>query len=262
MTLTDGLNSKNAICLIADEAVVKLAANAAISVLTNSHKLPICFIGTSVAVCNQFTQLLSKYNAVIDARVVSEEEKTFLLKNIWVNPRRKDLTLGTYLRLYIPKYFCNYDHVLYLDTDVICIKPIIELFNTLQSTNYILAASRQNPKYHPNTITHFFNAGVMAFNVQNVLKTYQEDFAQCITLMKENIKTQGAISLSADQGIINCVYENRIFEISNKYNTQDLAWRKDVIDAEVQKASILHFCGRHKPWLKDGRNKKYWKWYI
>ncbi|MDE5077404.1 MAG: glycosyltransferase family 8 protein [Trichodesmium sp. St2_bin6] len=162
---------------------------------------------------------------------------------------------ATYYRLImaetLPKHI---DKILYLDSDVVVISPLEELYN-IDLENYFIAASGFSGTL---VKSKGFNSGVMVVNLEKwrneQISTKVIDFA-----------TQNRNKLPYhDQSALNRVIKQNYLIIDRKWNFQvDLSPRKiQKADDNValKNARIIHYVGSSKPWyfwISDQRKNIY-----
>jgi len=151
------------------------------------------------------------------------------------------------------------DKILYIDPDTLVINSLVPLWN-MNIDEYLLAAASHTGKtefinsmnrLRLGTGTDYFNSGVLLMN---------------LTRCREEIKPEEVFAFAnvhfnelvlPDQDILNALYSNRILEI------EDVIWNYDArkyrnyhlrsvgeynIKWVMSHTSILHFCGKEKPW--------------
>ena len=162
---------------------------------------------------------------------------------------------ATYYRLImaeiLPKHI---DKVLYLDSDVVVISPLEELYN-IDLENYFIAASGFSGTL---VKSKGFNSGVMVVNLEKwrneQISTKVIDFA-----------TQNRDKLPYhDQSALNRVIKQNYLIIDRKWNFQvDLSPRKiqkPDDNIALKNARIIHYIGSSKPWyfwISDQRKNIY-----
>ena len=201
--------------------------------------------------------IIKKYNFIIF--------KIFNMENINYghNPNLiNDLTISTMDRLLLPELI-DVPKVLYLDTDLIVVKDIKELFEK-DISNYYMAAVRSqflnwenvldivvrksrnlkpndaknfryfSFKYFPNSVRNHFNAGVILLNLDMMRK-------------KDNTNLRFSLVKNYhlnDQDILSLISNGNVLEIDPKFNTNP--FRRFVNDP-----FIIHWAGKIKPWFKN-----------
>ena len=151
------------------------------------------------------------------------------------------------------------DKILYLDPDIIIINSIEELYNT-NIEEYLYAAAFHDRisvkevnklRLYPYEIEEYFNSGVMLMNLSLLRKKVDENE---IYEFVENNKNR---LILPDQDIINSLYSKQIKKLDEiLYNYDPRYYRyyklatkgKADMDYIINNTSIIHFCGKKKPW--------------
>ena len=160
------------------------------------------------------------------------------------------------------------DKILYLDPDLLVINSIRELYDT-DLTGYLYAAAYHDRvavteinkiRLMPYEIQAYYNTGVMLMN---------------LALQREMIREQDIFDfveenkfklILPDQDIINALYSRYIKQIDEiRYNYDPrfyhyykiLSNGKYDMDYIINHTSIIHFCGKRKPWHKKYRGLFY-----
>ena len=150
------------------------------------------------------------------------------------------------------------DRVLYLDPDLVVLKPLDQLYNMDLGEYYFAAASHvgniltkvNNLRLNTEDNAPYINSGVMLMNI--ALLRRQQDCRRVL----EYIEKYKAFLLLPDQDVISALYSDKILKIDPLiYNMTDkLMVHPDAVDRGVNMAwvaentAIIHFCGRNKPW--------------
>jgi len=158
------------------------------------------------------------------------------------------------------------EKILYLDPDILVINPIRELYNT-DITNYLYAASYHDriPVKGINMVRlktyemeEYFNSGVLLMNL-----TLQREKVNEKDIHEFIVKYKGRLVLP-DQDILNTLYSGeikKISEIKYNYDARYYQYYKFMSNGEINidyvmhHTSILHFCGKKKPWRKNYSGK-------
>lgn len=155
----------------------------------------------------------------------------------------------------------NLKRILYLDPDILVINPLEKLWN-LELGSYLFAAAAHTGKtelannvnkLRLGTESDYFNSGVLLINLERCRREIRP--MEIFAYVKEN----PAKLLLPDQDILNALYSQRILEIADSrwnydarnfgnylvrsHGEMDMAW-------VMRNTSILHFCGKAKPWKK------------
>jgi len=172
-------------------------------------------------------------------------------------------TKEMYYRLLAYKFLpLSLDKILYLDPDIIIINEIKKLYDT-DITGYLYAAAFHNRisikevnrvRLFPYEIEEYFNTGVLLMNLALHRKRIDEkeiyDFVE---------KNRSRLILP-DQDVVNALYSKNIKKIDEiLYNYDPRYYRyyklmsKGAVDMDyiINNTSIIHFCGKKKPWNKN-----------
>lgn len=181
-----------------------------------------------------------KYNVAIDIYCIKTEEISLPIVT-------KDITVGTYFRIFLPDFLENVEHIVYIDADVICVNNIMELQKVDMEDNVIAAVTdvrvMQQRKRELDLAGQdaYINAGFIIIDVNrwkqmNMLGKIINILAE----YRERIRFE-------DQDLINIILRDRIKYMPITYNWLDMRSTK------VKEAKILHFAAHPKPW------NKYWR---
>ena len=169
-----------------------------------------------------------------------------------------------YYRIFAAKYLPpTLDRILYLDPDLVVLKPLSSLY-ALPLNGYFFAAATHVRKVLRklnglrlgagfDEAGPYINSGVMLMNLSR-LRAEQDTDA-----VFEYIRRHKNTLLLPDQDIISGLYADRIFPIDARiYNMTErllIFGNRDGLTPEwvAQNSAIVHYCGRNKPW-KDRYN--------
>lgn len=154
------------------------------------------------------------------------------------------------------------DKILYLDPDILVINPINELYDA-DITGWLFGAAYHEmiPVKEINMVRlkayemeEYFNSGVLLMNLALQRQTInEEDIFAYINKYKNRL-------ILPDQDVLNALYSKQIKRLSELQYNYDVRYyqyykfRSDGevdIDYIVRHTSILHFCGKKKPWRKN-----------
>jgi lipopolysaccharide biosynthesis glycosyltransferase len=185
------------------------------------------------------------------------------LENEWPAP--------SYYRLLIPSLLPNYKKCIYLDTDIIVSRDLMELFNTDLEGFYIagvkdMPAAMNEAEYllsiNLHNVDHYINSGVLVMNLDLMRKDNVQE--KLVATAKHGIDGKRALA-RPDQDTLNIVCRDRIKFLDLKFNTfpgtlesalnaegdrikiQEFHGEKQLNDA-CNDPVILHFVGV-KPWI-------------
>jgi lipopolysaccharide biosynthesis glycosyltransferase len=174
----------------------------------------------------------------------------------------RHISVESYFRLLIPYIFTNYDKVIYLDGDILCLADISELYN-IELNGNLLSAVRDvgvswyyRPKHfeyntkiiyqvllHLKKPEDYFNGGMQVLNAILFRKTYTLKYLFEFTASHE--------FQVHDQDVLNVLCEGKVHLLPFSWNfmrTSDAAYlpdhlKKQYLEAETN-PKMIHF----KPW--------------
>lgn len=172
-------------------------------------------------------------------------------------------TKAMYYRLLAYKFLpAELDRILYLDPDILIVNPIDELYNT-SLDGYLYAAVYHNKvsrkevnrlRLKTYDIKEYFNSGVLLMNLAlQREKINEEEIYSFIIRCKNRL-------ICPDQDVLNALYGRGIktvdefrFNYDTRFYQYNKLLRNGALDAEyiMRNTSILHFCGKKKPWQKN-----------
>lgn len=199
---------------------------------------------------------------------VSEEKKKSILKykrdnisiefvdlNYYIEKVKDKLytrdyyTMTTYFRLFIPDLYPQLDKALYLDSDIIILADIAELYHTEMGDNLVAAAPDdiiQNNKvfqeYAEKVVgvadyRRYFNAGVLLMNLDKLREfKFQEKFMYLLSTVK--------FSVAQDQDYLNRLCKGRVKLISTAWDRMPMPTDK----VKTEDIKLIHFNFAYKPW--------------
>lgn len=172
-------------------------------------------------------------------------------------------TKTTYFRLFIPELYPQYDKVLYLDTDIVILSDIADLYNKDIENNLVAAAPDDViqtieifQEYVEKVVGvadyhNYFNAGVLLMNLDALRKfRFQEKFLYLLETVK--------FSVAQDQDYLNRLCKGRVKLIENTWNRMPIGG--DTVKRE--ELNLIHYNLAFKPWhFEDILYKEYfWKY--
>lgn len=179
----------------------------------------------------------------------------------------KRISKETYYRLLMCEYLPeDVDRILYLDPDIVVIKPLDELYNIDFGDNIFAAAGHVYGVIERFNIrrlkmarsARYINAGVMMVNLNAMRK------AVTSKMIFDYVDKMNVRLFQADQDVINGLFSDRIICLNEDiYNLDERTFRhhrlsmKDVIASTV----IIHYDGKNKPW-HDNYNGKLQSFYA
>jgi len=165
-----------------------------------------------------------------------------------------------FYRLLLPKIFKEYEKILYIDSDILFLDRIDELFK-IELENYILAAIPKHdhfaiPAYLQNKTQSYFASGLLLINTQKFLDS--KIYEKCLEFLKNEIyemPDQDALNATVDQWI----------ELDLQYGVETafLETQDKDLNSKIQNPKIIQFSGSSKPWhFRNNHPYKnlYWKY--
>lgn len=260
------------IVLAADNKYVPYVTVTINSILQNanpSYNYDIIVLNSNIRIENQ-TKLKEKFettNVSIRFFNVSNRLKD---RNLFVHWH---ITVETYYRFLIQDIMQDYDKVLYLDSDLVVLGDIAQLYETDIGNNYVGAVldvdfagcyKGRDPERKPyfekilkmNNPYHYFNAGVLVMNLSEIRKKFK---TKAIFDIVESQKW-----LYQDQDVLNVICENHVYYLDMEWNVV-MNWKdadssrletlrlaphqmyQDYLDSRNH-IKIAHFAGFQKPW--------------
>lgn len=155
----------------------------------------------------------------------------------------------TYFRLFLPNLYPQYDKVLYLDSDIVILDDIANLYNTDMGDNLVAAAPDEAVRGSKIFQTYvekvvgmadhhkYFNAGVLLMNLHQMRKfKFQEKFL----FLLERI----TFAVAQDQDYLNRICKGRVKIIDRVWN------RMPVPDPKIktEDVKLVHYNLAFKPW--------------
>ena len=172
-------------------------------------------------------------------------------------------TNTTYFRLFLPELYPQYDKVLYLDSDIIVVGDISELYNTDMGTNLVAAAPddiiQKNKVFQDyaelvvgvSKYQHYFNAGVLLMNLDELRKfKFQEKFLYLLSTVK--------FSVAQDQDYLNRLCKGRVTLISHDWDV--MPYVND--ETKPEDIKLIHYNFAYKPWHFEDitYNEYFWEY--
>lgn len=171
-------------------------------------------------------------------------------------------TLTIYFRLFIPTMFPEYDKGIYIDSDVVLLGDVAELYDTEIGDNYIGACTDLSVAEVPPLVDYmenavgvqkdkYINSGVLLMNMKKLRQVnIEEHFLKLLT-------TYHFDCIAPDQDYINAMCCGKIYYL-------DTVWDVMPEDSkpENKDAKLIHYNLFSKPWCYDGiqYSDKFWKY--
>lgn len=169
----------------------------------------------------------------------------------------------TYFRLFIPELYPQYDKVLYLDSDIVLLGDVADLYNTEMGSDLVAAVpdgAVQNIEIFQEYVEkvvgvanykNYFNAGILLMNLEELRKfKFQEKFLYLLETVK--------FTVAQDQDYLNRLCKGRVTILKKDWNKMPIPG--DEINEEDIK--LVHYNLDYKPWhFEDILYQEYfWKY--
>ena len=176
----------------------------------------------------------------------------------------KEMYYRIFAAQFLPR---NLDRILYLDPDLVIINSIGDMYRMDLGSNFFAAASHVDKSLKkineirldmPEDST-YINSGVMLLNLPQLRNN------QRIQEVYDYIEEKKLFFVLPDQDVLNGVYGHKtvhldalIYNLSDRFltlynaNPKNLGSRKDMRWI-AHNTSIIHYCGRNKPWKSNYR---------
>ena len=239
-------------------AVTSLIKN---SSLNNNYRIIVLHTGMSEKGRNDIKSLETN-NVKIDFEdlnpVVEKFESDLELR------LRDYYTTAIYYRMFIPSMFKQYDKAIYLDSDVLLLNDIADLYN-MEINNKLLAVCPDSVvKYDSGILKeyvkvnvgvepqYYFNSGVLLMNLKELRNNNIEEKFKYI-LTNHNPET-----IAPDQDYLNLLCYGNVHFLGEEWNKMPDLGEK----VPVEKLSLIHYNMFRKPWhYKDvPYQEEFWKY--
>lgn len=155
----------------------------------------------------------------------------------------------TYFRLFIPSLYPQYDKALYLDSDIVILDDIADLYNIDMGNNLVAAAPDDVIQFNEVFRVYaekvvgvadyhrYFNAGVLLMNLHQ-LRTFK--FQEKFLFLLDRIK----FAVAQDQDYLNRLCKGRVKLIDRVWN------RMPIEDPKIrtEDVKLIHYNLAYKPW--------------
>lgn len=158
-------------------------------------------------------------------------------------------TKTTYFRLFIPNLYPQYNRALYLDSDIVILGDVAELYHTDIGTNLvgaipddIIQTNKVFQDYAEMVVgvadyKRYFNAGILIMNLDELRKF---DFQSKFIYLLETVK----FSVAQDQDYLNRLCKGRVKLIDKVWNRMPIPTNK----IKIEDVKLIHFNFACKPW--------------
>ncbi len=269
----------------ADNNYVPMVTTTAYSMLANASKD--CFYDVVVLekdFSDENKRLMLEFFAQFENAAVRFANVADMVSQYNLQTSNEHISIETYYRFLIQKILPGYEKVLYLDSDLLVLGDVSQLFATELGDNLLAAAhdidylgnlnlnDGERLRYTQEVLQmkdpySYFQAGVLVLNLTEMRKLYS--FEKWLEIASE------PKYIYDDQDILNAHCEGRVVYLDNEWNVMnDCCGRiknlfgfapADVYDkflAAYADPKIIHYAGCEKPW-KPGPcdlQTRYWQY--
>lgn len=168
----------------------------------------------------------------------------------------KRQTVATYFRFFTVDALPQYDKILYLDSDIVILGDVGELYDIDIGDNLLggVVIFRNKPsevKVKTNYLREtfglrpdeYFNAGILSMNLKQFRLEGTKD--KCIAYLQEHRDLRWM-----DQDVLNGVCKGRVHFLPEKWNKSQFYVDDDLGEhGTIGDVRIIHYLDRFKPWL-------------
>ena len=185
-------------------------------------------------------------------------EREFVNLNYYIEKVKDKLytrdyfSMTTYFRLFISNLYPQYNKAIYLDSDIVLLTDVAELYMQDIGDNLVGAVAddiiQQNEVFQEYvekvvgvaSYKTYFNAGMLIMNLDELRKT---DFQGKFLYLLETVK----YSVVQDQDYLNRICKGRVKLLDKSWNVMPNA-TKDINEADIK---LIHYNYQYKPWHYD-----------
>lgn len=166
---------------------------------------------------------------------------------------RDYFSMTTYFRLFITSLYPQYNKAIYLDSDIVVLRDIAELYNIDIGDNLVGAVPddiiQKNKVFQEyvekvvgvSNYRNYFNAGVLIMNLEELRNyRFEEKFVYLLGTVK--------YAVIQDQDYLNRICKGRVKLIDSSWNIMPSASAKEI---EEENIKLIHYNYQYKPWHYD-----------
>ena len=169
----------------------------------------------------------------------------------------------TYYRLFIPTLYPQYDKILYLDSDIVLLSDVADLYNEDLGDNLVGGAPDDViqtidifREYSEKVVgladyRNYFNAGILLMNLDALRKfNFQEKLIYLLGQIK--------FSVAQDQDYLNRICKGKVKILNKAWNRMPIAVVQGETEATGEDIKLIHYNLAFKPWhFEDIPYQKY-----
>lgn len=193
--------------------------------------------------------------AIYSTNVLNNIDIMFINNNIRIKGPQYLHNTMNFARFWLPIYFPDVDFGLYLDSDMIVLSDIKDVFEycLFKDSPFWAVKVREDRKGSKK-----FNAGMYCFDCnywkRNNITT------KCKDIMIEHKNSRDGLFELGTQPILNIIF-NKYGNLPTKWHVQHLGYETSIDKTMLNDACLLHWNGHKKPWKNDGLYKEFWNKY-
>ncbi|MDR0410197.1 MAG: glycosyltransferase family 8 protein [Spirochaetaceae bacterium] len=261
------------VCFCANDKYLPYTAVTIQSIAENSnadnfYKLYILYSDISEKYQEMLKEQVSAYkNFSLDFVDVNDYVEKHNLNEVYTT---EAFSKEVYYRLLIPYMFSNYDKVIYLDSDIICLTDIAKMadgdsgcmIKAVRDYEFLINGSefrRRAEELGLKDDHNYFNSGVIVFNTNIFIQEISEE--KLFDYVRRNMYS------APDQDILNIVCEGKVDFLEMNWNVFEVDMSKKMIkefrsayNIARKNPYIIHY-SRVKPWknfIMTQRTKYFW----
>ena len=250
------------ICLATDKNYVKYMATTMVSILKNTmNEEFVIFHIIDGGISNNDKEKLLSLKNIKDFTIFFYTPDVKKYEEFFEKSKNKyHFTPAVFYRLCMASLIKNVDKVLYLDSDIIAIKNIRDIFNINIENYYAIVVDNSIELSFKEREEGYFCSGFLMANLKLWRETNIEDiFLYYYVNNYEECKMK-------DQDVLNKVLKGKVKYIDNFWSL--LAHKVYIHDKiDVEKSITVHFLTGEKPWHRTSSSNKmyfinkYWEYY-
>ena len=183
-------------------------------------------------------------------------------------PTSKRFPREMYLRLFSADYLPeNLDKILYLDPDIVIINSLKALYNSAFDNHFFMACSHvfkagqtfNGLRLKTDKEIPYFNSGVILMNLPLMRKSIQKRLIiDYVIHNKHRLFLPDQDVFSALFGKNTLLLDSLVYNLSDRYklwyDIRQINKTSKISQEWIhQNTSIIHYCGRNKPWKRNYR---------
>lgn len=160
------------------------------------------------------------------------------------------------------------DRILYLDPDIVAVRPFLDFYEQDFQGNLFVATSHNyaskwlqpinNLRLRTRKADRYFNTGIILMNLPSIRQNFS------LTDIRRAVDEFREVLVLPDQDVFNHLYWDVTLEADwQKYNVdprvvdrlERLFPKNQIIKRIKEQATFIHYCGKRKPWKERDKYK-------